>query len=90
MIFQTFVTYFLDEIIARSYGYLLHEVNSDHYIPSLLEKLYNSFTLDNIDNNTHSIEVNWKEERKVVDLQLLLDLTDIPHSRIESSTHEFG
>ena len=58
--------------------YLFHEGDSNYYIPSLVEEFYNSFTLDNINNNTHSIEVNRRGERKFVNLKLLSDLIGIP------------
>ena len=74
--FQAFNTYFLEKIMNRNWGYLIYEGSTDHYIPSPVEKFYNSFT--SLDNHVHRIHINWRRERMVVDLQLLSDLNIIP------------
>ena len=43
-IFQAFGTYFLEEIMNRNWGYLINEGSFEHYIPTLVEEFYNSFT----------------------------------------------
>ena len=70
IIFQAFGTYFLDEIMNRNLGYLIHQHSIDHYIPNLVEEFYNSFTYEDIDHHTHIININKREEMKVVNLQL--------------------
>jgi len=57
-IFQAFGKYFLEEIMNRKWGYLIHDGSTDHYIPSLVEKFYNSFTNFDIDNHDHRIRIN--------------------------------
>ena len=78
IIFQIFGTYFLEKITNRNWGYLIHEGSTDRYISNLVEEYYNNFTNNDIDNHAHMIHINWREERKVMDLQLLPDLTKIP------------
>ena len=62
----------------RNCDYLIHEGSTDHYISNLVEEFYSSFTNNDIDDHAHSIYINWIGEMKVVDLQLLSDLTGIP------------
>ena len=57
-IFQTFGMYFLEEIMNRNWGYLIHEGSFKRYIPSLLEEFYNSFTDNNIDSHADRIHIN--------------------------------
>ena len=76
-IFQAFGTYFLEEIMNRNWGHLIYEGSTDHYIPSLVKEFYNTFTNKDIDNHAHRIHINWRGERKVMDLQLLSNLTRI-------------
>jgi len=56
---------------------LTHEGSFDHYIPILLEEFYDSFTINGIDDHTQRIPINWTGDRKVVTLQMILDLTKI-------------
>jgi len=44
IIFQDFDMYFLEEIMNRNRGYLIHEGNTNYYISSLVEEFCNSFT----------------------------------------------
>ena len=47
---------------------MIHEDSFEHYVPTLVEKFYNSFTNNDIDDHAHRIQINWREERKVLDL----------------------
>ena len=78
MIFQASSTYFSEEIKHKNWGYLIHEGSFEHYILSLMEEFYNSFTNSDIDNHAHRICINWRGERKVLDLQSLSNLSRIP------------
>ena len=76
-IFQAFGMYFLEEILNRNWGYLIHEGSFDHYIPSLVAEFYDSFTNNDMDDHAHKIHINWRGERKCVTLQMISDLTEI-------------
>ena len=77
IIFQAFYTYFFEEIMNRNLGCLIHKGSFKHYIPSLVKKIYNSFTNNDIDNHAYRIHINWRRETKVLNLQLLSDLIEL-------------
>lgn len=68
-------THFYDEIIARSWSYLVHN-NNDVYCPSLVEEFYSSIT--NIDLDSGYILLNWRNKVWAIDLHIISNLTDIP------------
>jgi len=49
--------YFLDQIRARNWDYLLHANTYKFYIPALVQAYYDEFSENNIDRNQRIIEV---------------------------------
>jgi len=60
LIFEAFGMYFLNQIRARNWDYLLHSNTYEFYIPALVQGLYDGFLENNIDRNQGIIEVNWR------------------------------
>ena len=60
LIFEAFNMYFLEQIRARNWDYLLHSNTFEFYIPSLVQEFYDGFTENNIDQNHGVIDVNWR------------------------------
>ena len=52
--------YFLDQIRARNWDYLLHANTYEFYISTLVHEFYDGFSDNNIDRNIGIIEVNWR------------------------------
>ena len=50
--------YFLDQIRARNWDYLLHANTFEFYISALVQEFYDGFSENNIDRNQEIIEVN--------------------------------
>ena len=88
-IFQAFSIYFLEKNMNRNWGYLIHEGSFEHYILSLVEKFYNSFTNRDVDNHAHRIHINWRGERKVFRFTIVIELDRNPsYSWPKSDFHE--
>ena len=58
VIFEAFGMYFLEQIWARSWDYLLHGNTFEFYIPSLVQEFYDGFNENSIDLDHGLIEVN--------------------------------
>ena len=70
--------YFLDQIRARNWDYLLHANNYEFYIHALVQEFYDGLSENNIDRNQRIIEVNWRGEMKILHLQTISEVTSIP------------
>lgn len=81
LIFQSFGKFFHQAIISRGWGYLIHDDDESFYVPSLVHEFYASFSCDNIDYANDKISITWRGEPKVVDLDLIKELTGIPRSQ---------
>ena len=66
----------------------MHANTYEFYIPVLVQELYDGFSENNIDRNQAIIEVNWRGVMKILHLQTISELTDIP--LVERWTQESG
>ena len=48
------------------------------YIPSLVQELYDGFTIDNIDRDRVVIEINWRCELRILHIQTISEIIAIP------------
>ena len=78
IIFEAFNMYFLEQIRASSWDYLLHGNTFGFYIPSLVQEFYDGFNENNIDKDHGVIEVNWRGKLKIVHLKTISELTGFP------------
>ena len=75
LVFKAFGMYFLDQIRARNWDYLLHANTYELYIPTLVQEYNDGFSENNIDRNQGIIEVSWRGEMKILHLQTISELT---------------
>ena len=56
--FEAFGMYFLDQVSARNWDYLLHTNTYKFYIHALVREFYDGFSENNIDRKQGIIEIN--------------------------------